>query len=80
MHSSYLVSGVGDHDERGGVKPVRGGGAQPPEGAAEVAPGQDREVGLGEVLREHRQPRLEVLAHLGEHEHSLITRWLIKVI
>ena len=60
------MSGVGDHDERGWVEPVRGGGAQPSEGAAEVAQGQGRQGGLGEVLREHFQPRLEVLAHLGE--------------
>ena len=61
-----FFSGLGDHDERGGVEPVRGGGSQPPQGVAEVAHGQDRQVGLGEVLREYRQPRLEVLAHLGE--------------
>ena len=61
------MSGMGNSDERRGVEPVRGGGPQPHEGAADVAQGQDQQVVLGsEVLREHVQSRHEMLADLGE--------------
>ena len=64
---SYPIPGVGDCDERSGLEPMRGGGAQPHEGPADVAQGQDQQVVRGgQVLREHVQPRHEVLPDLGE--------------
>ena len=58
---------MGDFDERSGLEPMRRGGAQPHEGPTDVAQGQDQQVVRGgQVLREHVQPRHEVLTDLCE--------------